>query len=41
MKTLSTNSNETNIDVSAFQRGVYIIEVKTENWIAVSKFIKL
>jgi hypothetical protein len=40
IKTLSTTSNKTNIDVSAFASGVYIVEVKTESGVGVRKFIK-
>ena len=40
MKTLSTTANKTNIDVSSLPSGVYIVQVKTEKWVAVSKFVK-
>jgi Secretion system C-terminal sorting domain len=40
IKTLVTNSNKTNIDVSSFPNGVYVIEVRTEKGISVEKFIK-
>jgi hypothetical protein len=40
VKTFSTTGNKTNIDVSALPSGVYIVEMKTENGVGVSKFIK-
>jgi hypothetical protein len=40
IKTLSTTGNKTNIDVSTFPSGVYVVEVKTGKGVAVSKFIK-
>ena len=33
-------NNKTSIDVSAFPRGVYVVEVRTEKGIAVQKFLK-
>jgi hypothetical protein len=40
IKTLTIIENKTNIDVSSFPCGVYIMEVRTEKGIAVRKFIK-
>jgi YVTN family beta-propeller protein len=40
IKTLATTGNKTNIDVSAFPIGVYIVEMKTENGVGVRKFVK-
>jgi Secretion system C-terminal sorting domain len=40
IKTIAACSNKTNVDVSALQSGVYIVEVTTEKGIAVKKFIK-
>ena len=40
IKTLIATSNKTNIDVSAFPSGVYVVEVKTEKEVEVKKFIK-
>ena len=40
IKSLITRGNKTSIDVSALPSGVYIVEVKTENGIAVKKFVK-
>ncbi len=40
LKTLTTTGTKTNVDVSEFPSGVYIVEVKTEKGIAVKKFIK-
>ena len=40
IKTIATTGNKTNIDVSAFPSGLYLIKVKTENNISVKKFIK-
>lgn len=40
IKTLITTGNKTNIDVSAFPCGVYIVEAKTEKGITVKKFVK-
>jgi hypothetical protein len=36
----ATTGNKTNIDVSALPSGVYVVEVRTEKGVAVSKFIK-
>jgi hypothetical protein len=40
VKTFTITGNKTSIDVSALSSGVYVVEMKTEKWIAVSKFIK-
>jgi len=40
VKSLAATCNKTNIDVSALPSGMYIVEVKTEKGISVSKFIK-
>jgi predicted outer membrane repeat protein len=40
VKTFTTTGNKTNIDVSALLSGVYIVEVRTDKGVAVSKFIK-
>ena len=40
LKTFTTTSTKTNIDVSEFPSGVYIVELKSENGIAVKKFVK-
>jgi hypothetical protein len=40
IKTFETTGNKTNINVSAFPSGVYIVEVKTGKGISVKKFIK-
>jgi len=40
IKTLSANGNKTNIDVSAFQSGVYFIKIQTEDGIAFKKVVK-
>jgi hypothetical protein len=40
IKTFAITGNKTNIDVSAFPSGVYVVEVKTEKGISVNKFIK-
>ena len=40
IKSLASTGTKTNIDVSEFPNGVYIVEVKTEKGIAVKKFIK-
>jgi len=39
-KTLVSSGNKTNIDVSGFPSGIYIVEVKTDEGIAVKKFVK-
>jgi aminopeptidase N len=40
LQTYTATSNKTNIDVSAFPGGVYIVEVKTGKGIEVRKFVK-
>lgn len=40
IKTFTATGNKTNIDVSAFPSGVYIIEAKTEKGVEVKKFVK-
>jgi len=40
VKTLATTGNKTNVDVSELPGGVYVVEVKTEKGVSVSKFIK-
>jgi len=40
LKSISAISNITNIDISSFQTGMYIIEVKTDKGITLKKFIK-
>jgi YVTN family beta-propeller protein len=40
LKALAANSGNTNVDVSAFPSGVYIVEVKTKEGVAVKKFVK-
>ena len=40
IKTLKTTGTKTNLNVSSFPSGVYIVEVKTEKGIAVKKFVK-
>ena len=40
IKNFATTGNKTNIDVSAFPSGVYVVEVKTEKGVEVKKFIK-
>lgn len=40
IETHATTGNKTNIDVSSFLCGVYIVEVKTEKGIEVKKFVK-
>ncbi|MGD0710850.1 MAG: T9SS type A sorting domain-containing protein [Bacteroidales bacterium] len=40
IKTFTTNSNKTNVDISAFPCGMYFISMKTEKGIAVEKFVK-
>ena len=40
IETLATTGNKTNLNVSAFPCGVYIVEVKTEKGVAVKKFVK-
>jgi len=40
IKILTTTGSKTNIDVSSFPSGVYIVEMKTEKGIEVKKFLK-
>jgi hypothetical protein len=40
IKSISSSDNKTNIDVSALPKGMYVVEVKTENGIKMKKFIK-
>ncbi|MGD0711336.1 MAG: T9SS type A sorting domain-containing protein [Bacteroidales bacterium] len=40
IKTINTSRNKTNIDVSSFPSGVYVVEVKTEKGVEVKKFVK-
>ena len=40
IKAFTTTGNKTNIDVSAFPSGMYVVEVKTKKGIAVKKFVK-
>ncbi|MFH0893933.1 MAG: T9SS type A sorting domain-containing protein [Bacteroidota bacterium] len=40
MKTVSSNSNKTVVDVSAFPVGLYLVEVRTEKGVEVRKFVK-
>jgi len=40
IKTFTAIGNKTNIDVSALPSGVYVVQVKTEKGVAVSKFVK-
>jgi len=40
LTTLTANNSKTNVDVSSFQSGVYIVEEKTEKGIAVKRFVK-
>ena len=40
INTLATSGNKTNLNVSSFPGGVYVVEVKTEKGIAVKKFVK-
>jgi hypothetical protein len=40
IKTLATTGNKTNIDVSAFPSGVYVVQVKSEKVYKVGKFVK-
>ncbi len=40
IKSLDTKGNKTNIDVSFFPSGVYVVEVRTEKGIEVRKFVK-
>jgi hypothetical protein len=36
----SIKADRTNIDVSAFSKGVYIVEVRTDKVVTVKKFVK-
>jgi len=40
INTFTATGNKTNIDVSALPCGVYVVEVKTEKGVSVSKFVK-
>lgn len=40
IKSIANTFNKTNVDVSAFPSGVYIVEVKTQNGVGVKKFVK-
>ncbi|MFH0893938.1 MAG: T9SS type A sorting domain-containing protein [Bacteroidota bacterium] len=40
MKTISSNTNKTSVDISAFPSGLYLVEVKTNTGIEVRKFVK-
>ncbi|HNW90719.1 MAG TPA: T9SS type A sorting domain-containing protein [Bacteroidales bacterium] len=40
VKSIKSNDSKTNIDVSALQSGMYLVEVKTENGVVVRKFVK-
>ncbi|MFA5781373.1 MAG: T9SS type A sorting domain-containing protein [Bacteroidales bacterium] len=40
IKTLATNSNKTNVDISALPSGIYYVKVKTEKRMIVEKFVK-
>jgi hypothetical protein len=40
IKTFTATGNKTNISVSAFTSGVYILELRTEKGIKVKKFVK-
>jgi len=40
VKTITANTNKTDIDVSSFPGGVYIVEVKTDKGVSENKFIK-
>jgi hypothetical protein len=40
IKTITTPGNKTNVDVSEFLSGVYLLKVKTEKGIEVRKFVK-
>ncbi|MGD0709969.1 MAG: GH25 family lysozyme [Bacteroidales bacterium] len=40
IKTITASEGKTNVDISAFSSGVYIVEVKTEKCVAVRKFVK-
>ena len=40
IKSLVTSGNKTNIDISEFPDGMYILELKTERGFTVKKFVK-
>ena len=40
IKTFATTGNKTNIDVSAFPCGMYVVEVRMEKGVEVKKFVK-
>jgi len=40
IKTLTSSGTKTNVDVSEFSNGVYVVEVRTEKGVAVKKFVK-
>jgi len=40
IRSFTANSNKTNIDISAFPSGMYVVKVKTEKGVAVKKFVK-
>jgi len=40
LKSIAASDNTTTIDISTFAKGMYFVKVKTENGIAVKKFIK-
>jgi hypothetical protein len=40
IKSIAASDNTTTIDISTFAKGMYFVKVKTENGIAVKKFIK-
>jgi len=40
IKTFATTGNKTSVDVSSFPSGVYVLEVKTEKTVEMSKFVK-
>jgi hypothetical protein len=40
LESFTANKNKTNLDISSFPCGVYVVEAKTEKGIAVRKFVK-
>jgi hypothetical protein len=40
IESFTANNNRTNIDVSSFSCGVYVVEAKTEKGIEVRRFVK-
>jgi len=40
IKTFETKENETNLDVSSFSRGIYLISVETDKGVWRGKFVK-